>query len=123
MNKAVKILLQVDSRHHRDSLAALLGAMSGIEILISTGIYPKLNESENSSSPDILFFEDKSRNSPGAIDLMEARRLWPALKTVMLVDSSHFNFPNFVNGVDIVLPVSTTAGELQNTIGRLVNLD
>jgi DNA-binding NarL/FixJ family response regulator len=123
MNKAVKILLQVDTRHHRDSLAALLGAMSGVEILISTGIYPKSKESENSPSPDILLFEDKSRNSPGAIDLMEARRLWPALKTVMLVDSTHFSFSNLMNGVDIVLPVSTTAGELQNTIGRLVNLD
>jgi hypothetical protein len=120
MKTDVKVLLLVQTRRYRDSLAALLASIPGLEILLGGSVLPTALDTTSSLAPNVLLYEDNPANLEQFAALETAHLTWPKMKIVLLVDSPKSGLTNRFSGVDLVLPVDTTVGELFQSISRLV---
>jgi len=119
-----RICLLARSQRYRDSLAGLLATLPGVDILFENALPQNIFEKLNLESPDMLVVAGSLSSSDNArfatADLVRgARTACPGLKIVFLVDPAHFVPGAHLSGVDLILPIDTTAGELLQSIDRL----
>jgi hypothetical protein len=118
-NRRINILLQMKSRHHQESLSALLTAVPGIQVQRYGDPIPFTLMALDRYHPDILLLESSITTSADTGVIQSAHRIWPNLKTVLLVDPIHPTQAVQSDMVDVILPVNTTAGDLLHSIKRL----
>lgn len=118
MPTPTRILLLVRSRQYRDSLAALLSTLEGVELsvdLLKQGdpLSPR-PASTPLREPALLLLEDCALLEP-------ARRLWPRSRTLLLVERQRppAGSTDPIHA-DLTLPKDITAGQLLSSIRTLI---
>jgi hypothetical protein len=120
MTTDVKVLLLIQTRRYRDSVAALLTTMPDIEVILGDTNRNILLYASSGSAPEVLLYEINPANSEQLAQLQNFHATWPRLKTVLLIDSPKSGLTSHLGEVDLVLPVDATVGELFQSISRLV---
>jgi hypothetical protein len=116
----VKVLLLIKTRRYRESLLALLATMPGMEILLGDNLLNTRYEMTTLWAPDVALYEDDPTNDEQAAALNTAHVIWPMMKVVLLCGNHKSGSISKLSGVDLVLPVDATVGELFLSIDRLL---
>ncbi len=119
MDQKINLFLQLKARYYQDSLAALLAALPNVEIFVGEISLIKPLGTTDQMAANILLYESNRLNDEQSAAICKARQTWPGLKIILLVDYSISVSRTRLAGVDLVLPVNTTAGELLQSINRL----
>jgi len=116
----VKVLLVIKTRRYRDSLVALLATMPGLEIRLGSEAHYPGFDSSSLLGPDLLLYECDPNNRAQLAALDAAHMIWPKMKIILFVDAPKTGPLNHLYGIDLVLPVETTVGDLFQSISRLL---
>ena len=119
MDEKIYLYLDIKSRYYQDSLAALLATLPNVEFFIGEKKLLQPPEPISQSASHILLYERNGSSVDLSTLISGLRQAWPELKIILLVDSTRPVPNKRLPGVDLVLPVNTTAGELLQSINRL----
>ncbi len=108
----VLISLQVKSQRRRQSLTALLTTIPGVQVLSARSLLTPM---------DILLVEGSLSNAEHIAALRRVRLSQPGLKTILLVETTRLDTDTHLEGIDLILPLNATAGELFHSIGLLAD--
>jgi DNA-binding NarL/FixJ family response regulator len=120
MDNRKRIFVISGTGNSRQSLAALLGALSQVDIVwvdwegLGGKDYPPLPD------PDLLLV-DWEPSSNGSFAALEAlRQRWPAARLLVLVDRARWLPAAYALGVDCALTHISPAGELLRSVQQLI---
>ncbi len=120
MEPVTKIILLLKSRGYCESLAAVLSILPGVEIFCMKNIPHNLPGWMDRFAPDILMVDSNHVDSEYLDALNAGRKARPSLKIVLLSQPAAPSSDLALGNIDLVLRSDCTAGELLQSISRLM---